>query len=126
VILTAVLHFVTAPEADAVVAGFTAAMAPGSYLILSAGTSTGTDPALIDRLAAAYQDTAVITGRTEAEIAGYFTDLDIEPPGLTDVWAWRPGRQWQLPPVGARILGAVACKPVSPVTAASRGTGRPG
>src|ERR1022692_4601445 len=113
VILASVLHFVTAAEADAIVAGFTAAMAPGSYLILSTGTSTGTDPALIDKLAAIYQDTAVITGRTEAEIADYFTGLDIEPPGLTDVWAWWPGRQWQLPPAGARILGAVARKPAS-------------
>ena len=127
VILASVLHFATGAEADAIVARFTAAMAPGSYLILSAGTSTGTDPALIDGLAAVYQDTAVITGRTEAEIAGYFTGLDIEPPGLTDVWAWRPGRQsqWQWPPTGARILGGVARKPGSPAATASHGTGRP-
>lgn len=125
VILTSVLHFVTAAEANAIVAGFTAAMAPGSYLILSTGTSTGTDPALIDKLAAAYQDTAVITGRTEAAIADYLTGLDIEPPGLTDVWAWRPGRQCQRPPAGARVLGGVARKPGSPAAAASPGTGRP-
>lgn len=114
VILASVLHFVSPPEADAIVATFTAAMAPGSYLILSAGTSTGTDPALIERLAAAYQDTTVVTGRAEGEIAGYFAGLDIEPPGLTDVWAWRAGRQWRWPPTGARILGAVARKPARP------------
>lgn len=62
VILASVLHFVTAPEADAAVAAFTAAMAPGSYLICSAGTSTGTSPALIARLQAAYQATTVVTG----------------------------------------------------------------
>ena len=37
------------------------------------------------------------------------------PPGLTDVWAWRPdsGRYWP-PPPGARILGAVGRKPAIP------------
>jgi O-methyltransferase involved in polyketide biosynthesis len=113
VILASVLHFVCAREADAIVAGFTGAMPPGSYLILSAGTCTGTSPALIRRLQAAYQGTAVITGRTEAQIAGYFTGLRLEPPGLVDVWAWRPDGQRHWPPANARIVGAVACKPGS-------------
>ena len=85
VILAAVLHFVTPAEADATVAALIAAVAPGSYLILSAGTSTGTDPVLIERLHAAYAGAAVVSGRTEAEIAAYFTGLDLEPPELTDV-----------------------------------------
>jgi O-methyltransferase involved in polyketide biosynthesis len=109
VILTAVLHFLPPSEADTVVATFRQAMAPGSYLIASSGTSTGTSPALINRLAAAYQDTATVTGRTVEEIAGYFTGLQLVPPGLIEVWAWRPGtqRHWP-PPRNARILGAVA------------------
>ena len=123
VILASVLHFVPAAEADAIVAAFVAGMAPGSYLILSAGTSTGTDPVLIDRLAAAYQDAAVITSRTEAEIAAYFSGLQLEPPGLTDVWAWRPDVRLQRPPSGARIIGAVARKPASFAAAASAGIG---
>jgi O-methyltransferase involved in polyketide biosynthesis len=113
VLLASVLHFVTPDEADAIVATFTETMAPGSYLILSAGTSTGTSPALIGRLQAAYQNTTVVTGRTEAEIAAYFTGLDLEPPGLVDVHTWRPGRpQPWLQPASARILGAVARKPL--------------
>ena len=36
------------------------------------------------------QGTTVVTGRTEAEIAPYFDGLDLVPPGLTHVWAWRP------------------------------------
>ena len=109
VILAAVLHFLSPSEADKVVATFRQAMAPGSYLIASSGTSTGTSPVLIDRLAAAYQNTATVTGRTVEEIAGYFTGLQLVPPGLADVWAWRPGtqRRWP-PPRTARILGAVA------------------
>jgi hypothetical protein len=124
-ILASVLHFVTAAEADTIVTAFTETMAAGSYLVLSAGTSTGTDPVLIDRLAAAYQDAATVTGRTEAEIAAYLSGLQVEPPGLTDVWAWRPDAGQQRPPSGARILGAVARKPARPAAAASARAGRP-
>jgi len=114
-ILAAVLHFLPATEADAVAAAFRRAVAPGSYLIVSSGTSTGTSPALIERLQAVYQDSAVVTGRTVDEIAGYLADWDLLPPGLTDVWAWRPDSEWYWPPPpSARILGAVARKPATP------------
>jgi S-adenosyl methyltransferase len=50
----------------------------------------------------------------QAEIAAYFDGLDLVPPGLTDVWAWRPDRQWFWPPPpSARILGGVARKPAA-------------
>jgi O-methyltransferase involved in polyketide biosynthesis len=112
ILLASVLHFVTPDEADAIVAAFTTAMAPGSYLILSAGTSTGTSPALIARTVAAYQGTTVVSGRAEAEIAAYFDGLGLVAPGLVDVWAWRPDSEWYWPlPPSARILGAVALKP---------------
>jgi hypothetical protein len=115
VILAAVLHFLPAAVADTIVAAFRQTMAPGSYLIVSAGTSTGTSPALIERLAAAYQDTVIVTGRTVEEIAGYFTGLHLIPPGLTDVQAWRPATRHHWPPArSARILGAVARKPAAP------------
>jgi hypothetical protein len=57
----------------------------------------------------------VVTGRTAEEIAAYFTGLHLVPPGLTDVWAWRPDseRYWP-PPPSARILGAVARKHATP------------
>src|ERR1022692_1452373 len=110
-ILAAVLHFLTPAEADAAVTELRAALAPGSYLIISAGTSTGTSPGLIDRLRAAYQGTTAVTGRPETEIAAYFTGLDMIPPGLTDVGAWRPGHWGYQPTAGARIIGAVARKP---------------
>lgn len=120
VILAAVLHFVTPHEADATVAALIRAIAPGSYLILSAGTSTGTDPALVDRLQAACAGAAVVTARAESEIAAYFSGLRLEPPGLTDVWAWRPSeRYWA--PANARILGGVGRKPA--VAMVSAGTG---
>jgi O-methyltransferase involved in polyketide biosynthesis len=114
VLLASVLHFVIPAEADAVVAAFTAAMAPGSYLILSSGTTTGTHPMIVASLSAAYQGQTTVTGRTRTEIAGYFAGLELEHPGLVDVWAWRPGRDENWPPApGLRILGGVARKPVS-------------
>ncbi len=125
VILAAVLHFLSPSEADKVVATFRQAMAPGSYLIASSGTSTGTSPALINRLAAAYQNTATVTGRTVEEIAGYFTGLQLVPPGLADVWAWRPDtqRQW-LPLRTARILGAVARQAATTATITAHHPGK--
>ena len=114
VLLASVLHFLTAAEADTAVAAFTTAMGGDSYLVVSAGTSTGTDPALIDRLRSTYADTSVITGRTEQEIAAWFTGLGLLPPGLVDVQAWRPGRQQDWPaPSTARIIGAVGHKPAT-------------
>ena len=68
-------------DADGTVAAFTSTMTPGSYRILSAGTSTNTRPALIDRLRSAYAATSDIAGRTVPEIAAWFTGLDLAPPG---------------------------------------------
>jgi hypothetical protein len=65
-------------------------------------------------LSAAYQGHTTVAGRTTTEIAGYFAGLDLEPPGLVDVWAWRPDGEENWPPApGLRFLGGVARKPVS-------------
>jgi hypothetical protein len=111
VLLAAVLHFLSPDEADAAVAAFTRAMVPGSYLIVSAGTSTGTDPALLSRLRAAYSGTSIVAGRTAPEIEAWFDGLELVSPGVVDVQAWRPGRRLRsLNPMAARILGGVGRK----------------
>lgn len=111
VLLLSVLHFLTATEADAAVAAFRELMAPGSYLVISAGTSTGTDPELIRLLQDVYGGTAPVTGRTEAEISAWFDGLTLVEPGLVDVWAWRPDT-WRRPATGrARFLGGIGHKP---------------
>jgi O-methyltransferase involved in polyketide biosynthesis len=113
VLLVSVLHFLTATEADAAVAAIRHWMAPGSYLVISAGTSTGTDPELVRCLQAAYGDTAPVTGRTAAEIAGWFDGFSVARPGLTDVWAWRPSDRPRSPRPNvsrARFLAGVGRK----------------
>jgi len=111
VLLAAILHFLPPDEADAAVATFIDAMMPGSFLIVSAGTSTGTDPALLDRLHAAYSGTTIVTGRTAPEIEAWFDGLELVPPGVVDVQAWRPGcHQHSFAPVATRIIGGVGRK----------------
>jgi O-methyltransferase involved in polyketide biosynthesis len=110
VLLMSVLHFLPAAEADAAVARFRRWMKSGSYLIISAGTSSGTDPELITTLQNAYRGTAPVSGRTGAEIAAWFEGFDLVPPGLVNVWAWRPDSLWRPTTSRARFLGGVGRK----------------
>jgi len=113
VILGCVLHFLPSTEADAAAAWFRWWMAPGSYLVISAGTSTGTDPELLQQLQAAFGDAAPVTGRTAAEIAAWFDGLAVARPGVVDVWAWRPDSVRRPAQSRARILAGVGRKPVA-------------
>jgi O-methyltransferase involved in polyketide biosynthesis len=113
VILGSVLHFLAADEADEAVAVFRRWMAPGSYLVISAGTSTGTDPELLRQLQAAYGDTAPVTGRTAEEITAWFDGLSLARPGVVDVWAWRPDSIQRPAQSRARILAGVGRKPAA-------------
>ena len=113
VILGSVLHFLAADEADEAVAVFRRWMAPGSYLVISAGTSTGTDPELLLQLQAAYSDTAPVTGRTAEEITAWFGGFCLARPGVVDVWAWRPDSIARPAQSRARILAGVGRKPAA-------------
>jgi O-methyltransferase involved in polyketide biosynthesis len=122
VLLASVLHFLPADEADAAVAAFRRLMIPGSYLVISAGTSTGTDPGLISRLQAAYDDTTPVTGRTAEEVSAWFEGLTLAKPGLTDVWAWRPDdpqRPREVAPSRARFLAAAAANQLARIMKAA-------
>jgi O-methyltransferase involved in polyketide biosynthesis/DNA-binding HxlR family transcriptional regulator len=91
VILASVLHFFAPEQATRITRTFTTALAPGSYLILSVGT--GTDPDLHSRFAKAYT-ASMLHHHSSEQIAGYFGDLDLVDPGLTDARYWRdqPGQ----------------------------------
>ncbi len=113
VLLVSVLHFLPPVEADAAVAAVRRWMAPGSYLVISAGTSTGTDPELITSLRDAYAGTAPVSSRTAEEIAAWFDRFTLARPGLTDVRDWRRSGPRPAPftgPQKARFLAGVARK----------------
>jgi hypothetical protein len=89
-------------------------MAPGSYLVISTVTSTGTDPGLLRQLQAAIGDSAPVTGHTAEEIAAWFDGLAVARPGVVDVQAWRPDILVRPVNSRARILAGVGCKPAAP------------
>jgi hypothetical protein len=98
-LLIAILHFLP-DEADPAraVAALRQAIAPGSYLAMShiqvvPGQMDGNEPATeeIRELEQARKGMPPGNGtRSVDEIAAFFGDMTLVPPGLTEVWAWRP------------------------------------
>jgi len=112
VVLSAVLHFL--PDEDSpykLVEMLQAAVVPGSYLVMSHATGEDIGPEAAGQVQELYAGTtAPIVLRSRAVIARFFEGLELVPPGLGDVAAWRadvspaePGR--------AIVLGGVARKP---------------
>ena len=124
VLFVAVLHFVGGPDAHAAVARFTGTLGPGSYLVLSHGSSEP-DPQRAAAATALFASTASpVTPRTREEILEFFAGLEILEPGLVPVQQWRrdepdaadPGQVWLLGGVGRTRPDHVAV----PVTTVSR------
>jgi S-adenosyl methyltransferase len=92
VLLIAVLHFIP-DDADphGIVKAITARLAPGSYVAVSHGTADHLDPGAA-KAARAACDGASAPGvpRTRDDIGRFLDGLDLIPPGITDVNAWRP------------------------------------
>ncbi len=121
VLFVSMLHFLPAGEADAAVAAFREWMAPGSYLVISAGVWNERSASVRDQIQAAYGDDTSLTGRTAAEFAALFGDFEIAPPGIAPVTDWpvdtpqpaqRPLlRQVPSAPTKAGMLAGIARKP---------------
>ena len=121
VLFVSMLHFMTAAEADAVVAAFRERIALGSYLVISAGVTTDRNIPVGDQIQAAYGERTTLTGRPAAEIAAYFGDLDLVPPGIVSVTDWplegpaaaqRPVlRRVPAAPTKAGMLAGIGYKP---------------
>ena len=119
-LLVSMLHFVTADDADMIVGAFRKRMVPGSYLIISQGSSA---PVPRERVQAAYGSGITLTGRPAAEIAAYFAGFDLVPPGLVPVAEWAaaqpdaptpPGQRAQSAPPQAGMLAGVGRKRPGP------------
>jgi hypothetical protein len=91
VLLVAILNFVADEEDPAGIVGrFRAAMAPGSYLVISHGASEER-PATARDVARVYQKaTAQAVLRTRAEILPFFAGFELLEPGLVYAAQWRP------------------------------------
>ena len=105
VILAAVLHFFPLADARRIVTEFAGPAMPGSYLVISVGSSGS-------RMARAYT-AGTLHNHSPEEIQGLLTGLEvIDPPGLVDAGHWAPGTPAPVPDgSGARILAAVAQMP---------------
>ncbi len=92
VLLVAVLHFI--PDADAptrLVGELRDAVAPGSYLVISHGTTDGQPRHVGEAMELYAQTTAPFQPRSHAEILRFFDGVDLVEPGLVRILLWRPG-----------------------------------
>ena len=110
--LIAVLHFLTEPEAPlSIVAELTDALPSGSYLTISHLTADF-DP----EEAAACEEAGQRSGityvpRTRAQLAEFFAGLDLVDPGVAPVLTWRPDGNQPEDPAAVRMYAAMARKP---------------
>ncbi|RDI65519.1 SAM-dependent methyltransferase [Nocardia pseudobrasiliensis] len=109
VLLTGVLHYVMDDEHPAeIIAGYREAMAPGSYLVLSHG-STDTEPTFLEESAgAAAGSSAQFVYRSHAEIAEYFEGFELLEPGVAPVQRWLGD---DAPATRLTMLGGIARRP---------------
>jgi hypothetical protein len=111
-IMGSLLHFFEPDAARDLVARYVAALAPGSYLVLSVGHGTGERA---DRFFAAYNDGAARAhNHPIAEIATFFGPLEMVSPGITEARLWRTdGADLPAsPPRDSQVVVGVARVPI--------------
>ena len=87
------LHFFTPDAARDLVAGYAAALAPGSYVVLSAGRG---DSDRADSGFGAYSAGATrVYNHSVPEFTSFFGSLELVPPGVVNAREWRP--DWEQP-----------------------------
>jgi SAM-dependent methyltransferase len=89
--LVAVLHFLTdADNPRDIVAELVRALPPGSYLTISNITADFDPDAAAVAQAAGQRSGVTYVPRSKAEVAAFFTGLDLVDPGVVPLLAWRP------------------------------------
>ena len=111
-LLTSVLHFIgDADDPEGMVGRYRDALAPGSLLVLSTGTSDGADPAVVSGTQEAYQNYATAFRlRSRAEIQRFFDGFDLVEPGLVAMQDWRPAETTDRAPLKGTNLSGVGVK----------------
>jgi len=96
ILMNAVLHFIPDEEDPAgLIAAYTAAAAPGSYLALSHAAPDLAHPGAQQEMLDDYRRSTKVPfiNREPEVIAGWLKDLEIQPPGLVTVDQWQPEPQ---------------------------------
>ena len=110
--LIAVLHFLTEQENPrAIVAELIDALPSGSYLTISHLTADFDPQEAAAGRAAGERSGVTYVPRSRAEVAEFFTDLDLVDPGVVPLLAWRPDDDTPASPAEVRIYGAMGRKP---------------
>jgi hypothetical protein len=90
-LLVAVLHFFPDSETPAaLVTQLRAALAPGSYVVISHGSTDGQAPHVAEAMGYYNQTTAPFQPRGHDAVMAFFDGLDLVDPGLVPVPLWRP------------------------------------
>jgi hypothetical protein len=112
VLLTAVPHFISdEDDPHKLVEMLTAAVVPGSYLVISHATGEDIGPEAAGQVRELYaRATAPAVPRSRADIARFFEGLELVPPGIGNIAAWRPGAS-PAEPGRTILLGGVGRKP---------------
>ncbi len=112
VLLLGILHLIQDSEAPyELVSGLMDAMPSGSYLAISHPASDIHPGQAEAQRRYNERVSTPQTLRTRAEVSRFFDGLDLVPPGLVYVHAWRPGPADIVPPGGVSAYGGVARKP---------------
>ena len=93
----ALLHFFPPDDARDLVARYAAALAPGSYVVLSVGRADGDEES---RGFGTYSSAgaARVYNHSVAEFTGFFGPLTLVPPGVIDAREWHPDDGQPVPP----------------------------
>ena len=93
----ALLHFFPPDDARDLVARYAAALAPGSYVVLSVGRADGDEES---RGFGTYSSAgaAQVYNHSVAEFTGFFGPLTLVPPGVSDAREWHPDDDQPVPP----------------------------
>jgi O-methyltransferase involved in polyketide biosynthesis len=102
------LHFFAPGEARDLVAKYVAALAPGSYVVLSVGRG---DSDKADKGFGAYSSGGIqVYNHSVPEFTSFFGSLELVPPGVADAREWHP--DWEqpihLPPRAGQVIVGVA------------------
>jgi hypothetical protein len=115
VLMSAVLHFVESDiEAQAIIAGYRNAVAPGSYLVISQGTKEPAGQRGDDVIKLYDQTDSPFTARDRAQFTQLFKGFELVEPGVVYVPQWRPESPDDIDehPERSCAFGAIGRKPL--------------